>query len=108
MQVSDIQHLYTPEWSKGLLTEMAEDRIYRIEHIGADHADLVDDQQFQFLQQVAFIGIEPDIFEQAVRVGVPRPFRIPSVLRGGDERAEGQLKKGMERGAARVDGRDPG
>ena len=67
-KIADIEHLHPAEWEEWLPAEMPEYGIDGVERVGAHHADLIDDQQFQFLEQFAFVGVETDIPEQALRV----------------------------------------
>src|SRR5580700_3389381 len=89
---------------------MAEDGVDGIKGVGANHTNLVDDQQFQFLQQFALGAAQADIAKEAMRVrgGDVRRGCGEVWLRSGKVRSEGQLKKRMECCSTRVDRGDAG
>jgi hypothetical protein len=89
VEIADIQQLKTAEGYEGLVSKMTKDGVYGIEGVGADHADLIDDQKLEFLEQLTFGGGEFDLPEQGVRIGNIGSLVMPSIRARREKYAEG-------------------
>jgi len=106
-EITDVEHLHAAEGQQRLLAEMPEDGIYRVQRIGAHHTDLVDDEEFEFLQEFAFGALK-----RILRTGCwgpnKRGFPRSTRVEGGQEGAKGQLEKRVQGSSAGVDSGDAG
>jgi hypothetical protein len=94
MQVANHQQLHSTKRVTGMSIP-AQDFIDRIEQIGSDHTDLVDDQQIETANETDLCS---------------RDTMLPLILltmNGRKVQTEGELKKRVNRHAAGIDGRDP-
>lgn len=90
VQVTNQQELYT---TKGAIvsTVFAQNAIYAIQQVGADHAYLVDYQQIEIFDNVYFFPVE---------------FVLPAVFTSWNKRSKWHLEKRVESNSAGVDRRN--
>ena len=60
-KIPDINHLHATKGQQGLSPEMPQYGIDGIQHIAADHAYFIYDQQLQLQEQVSFCRPETDV-----------------------------------------------
>ena len=92
MQITDHQQLHAAEWF--VVSAMAAHyRVYGIEHIGPHHADFIDHQQIQALDDANFFLAETQLALVFALVGIAAR----------NEGAEGELEKGVQCHTARIE-----
>ena len=92
VEVADVDDLYAAKWFIVIVADGAEHGVNLVENVGANHAYLVDDQDFQLAHDFAAQIRHLNLFEQI----------LSSLLRRG-EGGEGKLEEGVYGHAARID-----
>ena len=104
-QVADKEYLNA---AKGLAfgtAYKAQHGVDGIKQIGPEHAHLINNKQFHFLNERPFGSMHVQVFNQAVWGGhLKTDFHVGIETVFGDEGAKGQVKKRMQRDATRVNG----
>ena len=101
-QLVDVAHqqkLFSTERFTHVAVVNTEYFVDEVDDVGSDHADFVDDNQFHFAQQLAFVTV---VFQRAAEVA----SRVSFV--GGDKRVEREFEEAVQCAAAGIDGGNAG
>ncbi len=68
-EITYIDHLYTTERNTALLANVTKHYINRIQYITSHHGDLIDNQQLDFFEELAFVVMNTKVLQQCIGIG---------------------------------------